>query len=386
MSPARRSPPKPKKRGAKPPARARAVKRPARGAASAALDSRERIAKLDPSGMGDLIEGFAGQLRAGSSIAGQMIERVDFEHPHRVVLFGMGGSAIAGDLIRCLVDREGATAIRVVRHYEPPGWLSPEDFLVFSSYSGETEETINAYKRLRKRGARSCVITTGGRLLDYARSDQVPVALLPPGMPPRAALGYSFSTLAHIVEHLGLLAGAGARMEAAAAAVEEVASALGRTVVQSRNPAKNLAIRLAERSIVVLADELTLGPAAIRWKGQFNENAKHLAWASLLPEMNHNELDSLSFPEGEAKRLVAVMLRDPWEHPRIQARFRWLTAYLKRRGIGVETVETKGDDSMTRLMTCVVTGDFVSYYLALVHGTDPSALPGVTSLKRALSG
>jgi glucose/mannose-6-phosphate isomerase len=387
MSPARRSRPKPKKTPSAAKAPRPVARRVAsRGSKAGVLDSPDGMAKLDPLGMGDLIERFPDQFRAGSSIAGQMIERVDFEHPHRVVLFGMGGSAIAGDLIRCLVDREGTTAIRVVRHYDPPGWLSPEDFLIFSSYSGETEETIAAYKRLRKRGGRACVITTGGRLLDYARSDEVPVALLPPGLPPRAALGYSFATIAHIVEHLGLLAGAGSRVEAVARALEQVASALGRTVIQSRNPAKKLAIRLMDRAVVVLADQRTLGPAAVRWKCQLNENAKHLAWTSLLPEMNHNELDSFAFPAGAAKRLVAVMLRDPWEHPRVQARFRWLSGFLKRREIPVETVETKGDDAMTRLMSCVAMGDFVSYYLALLHGTDPSALPGVTSLKRALSG
>jgi glucose/mannose-6-phosphate isomerase len=353
---------------------------------SAVLDSPARMAALDRQGMGDRIEGFGGQLREGFAIAAPLIERIEFEHAHRMVVFGMGGSAIAGDLIRSLVDREGTTAVRVVRHYQPPGWLVPEDFVIFSSYSGDTEETVHAYRALRRRGARRCVITTGGKLLDYARSDGVPVALLPPGHPPRAALGYSFAVMAHIAEHVGLLAAAGARIEEAARAVEEVASALGRTVIQSRNPAKKLAIRIANRPVLVMADERTLGPAAVRWKGQLNENAKHLAWVSLLPEMNHNELDSFVYPKRVAEGLVAVLLRDPGEHPRVQARFRWLTGFLKRRGVSVETMSAPGEDAMARLLTCVAAGDFVSYYLALVHGTDPTALPAVHALKKALSG
>jgi glucose/mannose-6-phosphate isomerase len=336
--------------------------------------------------MGDRIEGFAGQLLEGFSIAAPVIERIDFEHAHRLVVFGMGGSAIAGDLIRSLVDREGTTAVRVVRHYHPPGWLTPEDFLIFSSYSGDTEETVQAYRTLRKRGIRCCVITTGGKLLDYARADGVPVAILPSGHPPRAALGYSFAAMAHIAEHLGLLAGAGARIESSARAVEGVASALGRTVIQSRNPAKKLAIRIAGRPVLVFADERTLGPAAVRWKGQLNENAKHLAWVSLLPEMNHNELDSFVFPKRAEGSLAAVLLRDPGEHPRVRARFRWLAGFLKRRGVSVETMTTQGEDAMERLLSCVAAGDFVSYYLALIHGTDPTALPAVTTLKKALSG
>ncbi|HKW50413.1 MAG TPA: SIS domain-containing protein, partial [Candidatus Eisenbacteria bacterium] len=159
------------------------------------LDSPERVARLDPGGMGERIEGFADQLRAGVSIAGPVLARLAPHRPRRTVLFGMGGSAIAGDLTRSMVDREGDSPFHVVRHYEPPAWLTPEDFLIFSSYSGETEETIAAYRSLRYLGARSCVLTTGGTLARLAGADEIPVAALPPGHPPRAALGYSFSTL-----------------------------------------------------------------------------------------------------------------------------------------------------------------------------------------------
>ena len=348
-------------------------------------DLADRAQRFDPDGMGDRIESFAAQLRSGAGIASPALKRVPAGRPRRAVLFGMGGSAIAGDLLRSLVDREGAVPFHVVRHYEPPAWLTPEDFLIFSSYSGETEETLAAYRALRALRARSCVISTGGTLAGLAETDGVPVARLPAGHPPRAALGYSFSTLAHIAGHVGLIASPGPRIEAAAKGVDEVASACGRGVVQSRNPAKQLAIRLAGRAVVLLANERTLGPVALRWKGQLNENAKHLAWASPLPEMNHNEVDAHVNPGGVVRKLAAVFLRDPADHARVEARFRWLRSYFKRREVAVETVEVKGDDAMTRLMRGAAMGDFVSYYLALAHRTDPSALPGVASLKKALS-
>jgi glucose/mannose-6-phosphate isomerase len=335
--------------------------------------------------MGDRIDGFAGQLRSGASIAGPVMERLAPHRPRRTVLFGMGGSAIAGDLVRSIVDREGDSPFHVVRHYEPPAWITPEDLLVFSSYSGETEETIAAYRSLRYLGARTCVLTTGGTLARLAQTDEAPVGSLPPGHPPRAALGYSFSTLVHIAAHVGLLTGAGERVEAAAKRVEEVASGCGRPVITSRNSAKRLAIRLVGRPVILLSNERTLGPVALRWKGQLNENAKHLAWTAPLPEMNHNEVDSYVHPAGLVGRAAAVLLRDPSDHPRVQARFRWLASYLRQKGVQVDSVEARGDDSMERLMSCVATGDFVSYYLAIAHGTDPSALPGVQSLKKALS-
>jgi glucose/mannose-6-phosphate isomerase len=337
-------------------------------------------------GMGERIEGLGAQIRAGAGIAAPVLTRLAPHRPRRLVLFGMGGSAIAGDLVRSLVDREGSVPFHVVRHYEPPAWITPEDFLLFSSYSGETEETIAAYRTLRELGAPACVLTTGGTLLQLARRDKIPAALLPPGDPPRAALGYAFSSLVQIVSHLGAILDGPGRLEAAARGVEEVASACGRTVIQSRNSAKQLAIRLAGRAVVVVANERTLGPVAVRWKGQLNENAKHLAWAQPLPEMNHNDVDSYVHPRQVAGALATVLLRDPADHPRVQARFQWLERYLARRGIPVSTVDSEGDDAMTRLMTCAAKGDFVSYYLALAHGTDPSALPGVSSLKKALAG
>lgn len=349
------------------------------------LDSAEAMARIDRDGMGDRIDAFAAQIRAGAGIADEIFDRLDPGRPQRVVLFGMGGSAIAGDLARGLVDREGTSPLHVSRHYEPPSWIAPEDFLVFSSYSGETEETLWAYRRLRGRAEDALVITTGGTLGGLAAEDGVPVAKVPPGHPPRAALGYSVSTLLHVLAHRGLLSDGPARIEAAAKAAEVVASACGRGVLQSRNSAKQLAIRLVDRALVLIANERTLGPASLRWKGQLNENSKHLAWASPLPEMNHNEVDSYVAPPGAVAGFAAVLLRDPEDHPRVVARFRWLERYFAERGVQVETVEAPKGDPMSRVLGCVALGDWVSYYLALLHGSDPSALPGVTSLKQALS-
>ncbi len=182
----------------------RAAPRKARPSARP-LDSAALLARLDRDGMLAKIEGFSAQLRAGAGIAAAAVRRIEPQRPRAFVLIGMGGSAIAGDLLRILADREGTVPVHVVRHYEPPSWITPEDFLLFSSYSGETEETLSAYRALSRLGCRSAVIASGGSLADRARSEGLPLALLPAGFPPRAALGYSFSTLAHIAHHLGVL-------------------------------------------------------------------------------------------------------------------------------------------------------------------------------------
>src|SRR4029077_13238334 len=134
-------------------------------------------------------------------IAAPVLSKIDPQPPRSFVLLGMGGSAIAGELLRNLADREGNVPVAVVRHYEPPSWITPEDFLLFSSYSGETEETLSAYGALRRLRRRAAALPSGGSLARRAEADGLPVALLPGGFPPRAALGYSFSTLAHIAHH-----------------------------------------------------------------------------------------------------------------------------------------------------------------------------------------
>jgi len=332
------------------------------------------------------IEGFPEQLRAGEGIAAQALGRIEPQRPRAFVLFGMGGSAIAGDLLRILAEREGTVPFAVVRHYEPPSWIAPEDFLLFSSYSGETEETLHAYARLRHLGCRGAVLASGGTLAARAERDGLPVALLPPGFPPRAALGYSFATLAHVAHHLGILSDVPRRLESAAAILEEkAASAFSPSVVESRNPAKQIAIRLAGRPVMLVGNLRSAEPVAWRWKGQLNENSKHLAWVSALPEMNHNEVDGLVNPRTTVGRVAAVLLRDQGDHPRVARRFDWLASYLRRRDIHVETVKLAGEDSMARMLGGVSLGDHVSYYLALKNGADPSALPGVTALKRALA-
>jgi len=348
------------------------------------LDSRATLERLDPEGMLARIEGLPGQLRAGGLIASAALARIEPQRPPRFVLFGMGGSAIAGDLLRSLAEREGTVPVSVVRHYEPPCWIGPEDFLVFSSYSGETEETLAAYRSLRRLRARAVVLSSGGTLAREAQRDEVPVAQLPGGFPPRAALGWSFSALAWIAHHVGVLADAPRRLDQAAAAVEEAASTCSPDVVESRNPAKRLAIRLRGRPVLLVANLRTAEPVALRWKGQLNENSKHLAWVAALPEMNHNEVDGFVNPRAAVGRMAVVLLRDPTDQPRVARRFAWLAGYLKRRKVSVESVTLKGEDPMARLLAGVAHGDFMSYYLAVLNRADPSALPGVTALKKAL--
>src|SRR5207244_11895875 len=168
--------------------------------------------------------GFPEQLRAGAAIADSAVRGIDPTRPRAFVLAGMGGSAIAGDLLRVLADREGVVPVHVVRHYDPPAWIAPEDFLLFSSYSGETEETLSAFRSLKRIGCRAAVLASGGTLAAKARKEGLPVSLLPGGLPPRPALGYSFGALASIARHRRVLADADLRLEEAARAVVENAA------------------------------------------------------------------------------------------------------------------------------------------------------------------
>ncbi|HEY7726900.1 MAG TPA: SIS domain-containing protein, partial [Candidatus Eisenbacteria bacterium] len=164
--------------------RASGRRRGAGPAARRAVDWDALRERLDRDGMGDRIESVPAMLKDGVQLTAPALRRIEPQRPRRLVLAGMGGSAIAGDLLRVWADREGTIPVHVCRHYEPPAWVTPEDFLVFSSYSGETEETLAAYAACRPLGARACVLTSGGTLERRARSEGLPCLSLPPGHPP----------------------------------------------------------------------------------------------------------------------------------------------------------------------------------------------------------
>ena len=302
--------------------------------------------------------------------------------PAGIIVAGMGGSAVGGRLAAGAIGARLRRPLIVRDGYALPGWAGPETLVLCSSYSGTTEETLAAYDDAGMRGAPRIVVTTGGPLAERARRDGVPVIPVPGGFQPRAAVGYSLVSALEAAALCGAAPSLRDEVDAAAALAEELAGEWGPDGPED-GEAKAIARRLRGTVPVIAGAELA-APAAYRWKCQINENAGQPAFASVLPEMNHNE--AVGWPAaGGFGRFSAVFLDDPGSHPRNQLRSELTAEQAAAGAVVVERVTARGETPTERLVSLILLGDLVSLYLAVLRGEDPASIPPIDQLKAALA-
>jgi glucose/mannose-6-phosphate isomerase len=299
-----------------------------------------------------------------------------------LVVAGMGGSGIGGALARAVLGDRASRPIVLARGYALPPWTTPDTTVLCSSYSGDTEETLAAYEAAGALGARRIVSTTGGKLAAAARADGIPVIPLPGGFQPRAAVAYALVVALEVAGLCGAGEPLHSEIDVAAAHAEELAAEWG-PAGPSDGLAKMLARGLLGTVPQVSGAGLT-GPVAYRWKTQINENAKIPAFASELPELDHNEIAGW---EGvsELGRFSAVFLDDSDLHPRIRQRIELTRGFVASRGAATYRVDGVGETRIERVVSLVLLGDLVSVYLAVLRGIDPSPVDSIARLKEALA-
>jgi glucose/mannose-6-phosphate isomerase len=302
--------------------------------------------------------------------------------PGGVVVAGMGGSAVGGRLAAAALGARLRRPFAVADGYALPPWIGPDHLVLCASYSGGTEETLSCYDDATERGAQRLVATTGGALAERARRDGVPVIPVPGGFQPRAAVGYGLVAALEAAALGGAAPSVRGEVEAAAALAAQLVQDWGPDAPDDSD-AKALARALDGTIPVIVGAELT-GPVAYRWKCQLNENSKVVAFASELPEADHNEV--VPWPTaGGAGRFAAVFLEDLDGHPRNAARAE-LTAGLAARGAEVvERIAGRGETRLERLVSLVLLGDLVSLYLAVLRRVDPVDIGPISELKAALA-
>ena len=348
------------------------------------LDSAAARGAVDHSGMLELIAGIPDQ------IADAWVRTRAFELPasHRglraVAMLGMGGSAIGGDLVAGIWSDRLTASLTIVRGYDLPAWVDASTLVVASSNSGNTEETISA---LGAAVARSCpivAVTTGGALTEAARRAPFPLLAFPGGGMPRAAVGYSVTLLAGLLERAGLLALTDTEVEGAIAAARAAISAYGPDAPTTANPAKELAWLLLDRLPVVESSGF-LAPVARRWKTQFNENSKSTAIWEELPEATHNTVVGYPRPEILADHTYVVFLTSELEHPRNRLRAALSGAALYDAHIGYRNVSITGEGRFGQAISAIVLGDYVTTYLAVLYGIDPTPIEVLSGIKEVLA-
>jgi len=348
------------------------------------LDDASAVRAADPGGMLDRVAALPRDCAAGYAVG---ISTVGLPAPDGVTAIavcGMGGSAVSGDVMRAIFRERLAVPIEVVRSPVLPGYCGPRTLVVCSSYSGDTAETLACFEEAHDRGCRIVPVTAGGRLAERATEVGLPSVIVPGGLPPRAALGHLAFGMLGALERVGLIPSLSEQVAECVANLEALVLRLGPGVEASGNPAKELAIALHGRLPVVWGAEGLGSVAAARWKTQLNENAKSPAFSSSMPELDHNEVVGWSSGTGEAFHVIALRHRN--EHADVAARFDLSLGIAGEAGAATSEVWAVGGSPASQLFSLVLHGDFVSVYLALLRGVDPTPVGAIDRLKRSLAG
>jgi glucose/mannose-6-phosphate isomerase len=293
-----------------------------------------------------------------------------------LMVCGMGGSAIGGDLAAAVIGDRLTKPMISVRGYGLPSWATPDWTVLCSSYSGNTEETLACFEAAEALGARRLVAGTGGQLVDQARAADVPVIGLPGIFQPRLAVAYMFAIAAEVAALAGVAPRLRTEVDAAAAFLEAQLEPL-------KAKAAQLAENLAAGPTVIYGSDLTM-PVAKRWKTQINENAKAPAFASELPEADHNEICGWAAGTG-AEQMAAVFLEDCDQHPRERRRFELTAELVGEEAATVVRLETEGETRVERLLWATLLGDLVSIEIASKRGVDPAAIAAIDRLKEGMA-
>lgn len=338
-----------------------------------------------------LVDRLPDQLRESATLPGLDLVAPPQRPWRRIVVCGMGGSAIAGDLLAPLLP---SCQLVVHRDYGLPAWADGQDLVIASSYSGNTEETLAGWDEAVRRGCARLAVTSGGSLADRARTAGAPLVCLPGGLPPRAALGYGLGALARVLGRLAVLPEAEAEIDAAIAGLREAAP--GRLAPYARAgeaalavagelPARRAAEALDGRFAVLYTAGDLAHAAGQRLKAQLNENAKVPALAVAFPELDHNDLVGWTGGEDGRRGLVLFILRADGDNGRLDRRVAVTRDLLADQFAEILEVRARGDRALARVMSLVQYGDFVSCHLADLRGVDPVPVDRITRLKEALA-
>lgn len=338
--------------------------------------------RLDTVGMYDLTAGLPEQVEAAIGNArglDGLPEKATVEH---VVVLGMGGSGIAGDILTAAAGPFMSVPVTVTKSYELPAFVGDGSLVFAISCSGNTEETLEAATEAAMQGAKIVAVTQGGELGKLAAGWGAPVVTVPDIPQPRAALGAMAIPPLVVLEEIGLFPGAGQWIGLAVEQLKRRRDAL----VKGGSDAEKLAHRIGRRIPLLHGGGAIGATAAQRWKTQINENANAPAFWAAQPELCHNEIQGWG-QHGDVTRqvLALVRLRHDSEHPQIMRRFD-LTADYMREVVGtIEDVQAEGDGDLAQLLDLILFGDFVSLHLAFQEGIDPGPVPTLVELKQRLA-
>ena len=352
------------------------------------LDDVERITSVDRSNMLKVVEDFPSQCREAARLGKDVnldgLKGISAQ-TRSILVLGMGGSGVSGDISRTLLEEELKVPFLVNKNYGVPKFVDKETLVFAVSYSGDTEETLSGFDQAIERGCKIVSITTGGKLAEKAEGLGLPVVRIPSGIQPRSALGYLFIPLLVVLTRLGFVPDKEKEIEEAIELLHAKSASYGLACALAGNPAKELAARLHGKLPVVYGFSGLTDVVAFRWKCQFNENSKIPSFWHVFPELNHNETVSWEFLAEITKDFSLILLRDEQEPERVKKRIDITRELIEHKFGSVETIWAEGKSKLSKMLSLIYLSDFVSVYLAVLYGIDPSPVERISVLKKRLA-
>ncbi|OAN64124.1 bifunctional phosphoglucose/phosphomannose isomerase [Balneola sp. EhC07] len=344
--------------------------------------SKELINKVDSENMWDLISNFPKHWKEVMKLTEDVELNIDRSRIKNICFAGMGGSAIGADLIRAYSLKSCPYPVQVNRHYEIPNYIDESTLFIACSFSGNTEETLSALNSAMAKGAQIIGVTSGGELKKQAIEHEFDYIQIPGGMPPRAALAYSFVPLFRIFQTLEYLDESDSVLDDT---YNLLSDGVSKFIDIDDNDALALARELNESLPIIYSDALLMEPVNLRWRGQIEENSKMIAFGNLIPEMNHNEIVGWEHIAHLAGRLTVVMLKDRDDNPRVTKRMEIVKELVMDQALSVIEISTIGNSRLERMFSLVQLADWVSMYLALLNEIDPTPIAKIDILKSKLA-
>ncbi len=342
------------------------------------------IQLYDNFNMRKLLINFPNQIEQAVEIGNKINFNLKKSNVKNIVITGLGGSAIGGDLLRSYLSDELTIPLLVNRNYNVPEFVDKNSLVIVSSYSGNTEETISAHIDAQKRKAQIVCITSGGETEKIAKKYKNYIIKIPKGYPPRAALGFSFFPILILMYKLDFVKNKKNEIKETISLLKKKVKSY-QNLNADKNPALQLAQKFFNRLPIIYSSSEHLDSVNLRWRGQLSENSKVLAFGNILPEMNHNELVGWKVLKSLMANMLVVFLKDKNDHRRVKIRMKITEGIVKEYAADILNVESEGNSLLARMFSLIYLGDWASYYLAIINGIDPTPVKVIDYLKNELA-
>lgn len=345
------------------------------------LDNTDKIRAIDKDGMLNFCVNAPKHYSEAVEIAQKI--KAKYHKPDNIIVVGMGGSGIGGDLLKDWAKNKIAVPIEVNREYTLPEYAGKKTLVIIMSYSGDTEESLSAFLDSLKRECMIYCVSSGGALLKYSQKLRVPYLKVPGGMPPRAALPYLLVPLLVYMEKMGLALGVTEELNETIKSLEKISGENQPDYPTAHNFAKTLAQQIDETIITVYGFGVYRSVAQ-RFKQQFNENSKFPAKWEYFSELNHNEIVGWENRGELIKYFSIIFIRDIDEPKEMEIRIETTKQIMEKAGLMMYDLEVQGKSTLAKMLSTVLVGDFVSVYLAVLQGIDPTPVKNINYLKDEL--